>query len=305
MNRMDNYWSIFRKPIHLITHWLRRNTRENSRNNIAAHYDLSNEMYQLMLDPLMQYSSAIYATSEQSLEQAQINKLSIICDSLELSASDHLLEIGSGWGGLACFAAKKYGCKVTTITLSQQQYEYAKNKIQDEGLNDRVDIIIRDYRDLEGQYSKIVSIEMIEAVGREYLGDYFRIIKQSLKPGAKAVLQSITISDDRYETYSRGCDWIQKYIFPGGHLPSVGAIRSHVNAVGSLKISSVDSFGKDYAETLRRWAGRFSVNKARVHELGFDAAFCRKWNYYLSYCEAGFDADLIDVNHVVLKRSGS
>lgn len=300
-NRLHKGFSLFARFFNRIYHLARSNTLAQSKQNIQAHYDLSNDFYRQFLDSTMTYSSALFLKKTDSLEQAQINKIDRMLDLAGVKAGDSILEIGTGWGALALRAAER-GCRVKTITLSGEQYVFAQKQFEGAGVADQIELCLQDYRSLEGQFDAVLSCEMIEAVGREYLRDYFRIVKQSLKPGAKAVLQSITISDDRYETYSRGCDWIQKHIFPGGHLPSVGAIRSHVDAVGSLKISRVDSFGKDYAETLRRWAGRFNVNNARVRELGFDTAFCRKWNYYLSYCEAGFDADLIDVNHVVLER---
>ena len=198
--------------------------------------------------------------------------------------------------------AAQRGCHVKTITLSEEQHAFARKQFEAAGLGSQIELCLQDYRTLEGQFDAVISCEMIEAVGKEYLDDYFNVVKQSLKSGAKAVIQAITISEDSYKAYSRGCDWIQKHIFPGGHLPSIEAICSHVNALGNLAISSLNSFGRDYAETLRRWADRFNANKSKIRELGFDDAFCRKWNYYLSYCEAGFDIDLIDVNHVVLER---
>ena len=186
--------------------------------------------------------------------------------------------------------------------MSGEQYLYAQERIIDAGLAGAVDIAIQDYRTLEGQFDAVLSCEMIEAVGKEYLPGYFATIQRSLKPGAKAVLQAITIADERYESYSRSCDWIQKHIFPGGHLPSPGAIQECVRNAGRMVVQSMEGFGSDYAETLQRWQRAFNTNRAKVRELGFDARFCRKWNYYLSYCEAGFDAGLIDVKHVVLER---
>ena len=282
-------------------HIARSNTLARSKHNIQAHYDLSNDFYKSFLDPTMTYSSALFLKESDSLEQAQINKIDRMLDLAEVKSGDSILEIGTGWGALAIRAAQR-GYRVKTITLSGEQYSFAKKQFEAVGVANQIELHLQDYRTLEGQFDAVISCEMIEAVGKEYLSDYFRTVKQSLKNGAKAVIQSITISDDRYEEYSRECDWIQKYIFPGGHLPSIGAICSHVNKVGGTVVSSVDSFGKDYSETLRRWADRFNANRSKVMELGFDAAFCRKWNYYLSYCEAGFEAGMIDVNHVTLKR---
>jgi cyclopropane-fatty-acyl-phospholipid synthase len=212
-----------------------------------------------------------------------------------------VLEIGSGWGALAQRAAER-GCLVKTITLSEEQFDYAKARFQQAGVADRVEIVLQDYRTLQGQFDAVVSCEMIEAVGHEYLESYFQIIQQSLKPSAKSVIQGITIPDERYERYCHSCDWIQKYIFPGGHLPSPSAIKNSVSQAGDMTVLAMDPFGKDYAETLRRWAVEFNANQSAVNQLGFDAEFCRKWNYYLSYCEAGFTAGLIDVQHVVLQR---
>ena len=299
--RLHKGFSFLARLCNRAYHLARSNTLSQSKQNIQEHYDLSNEFYKSFLDPTMTYSSALFLTESDSLEQAQINKIDRMLDLAGVKAGDSILEIGTGWGALALRAAQR-GCHVKTITLSEEQYSFAQNQFEAAGVAGQVDLCLQDYRTLNGRFDAVLSCEMIEAVGKEYLSDYFKIIQQSLKPGAKAVIQSITISDDRYEAYSRGCDWIQKYIFPGGHLPSLGAIRSHVNALDHLTTLNIDSFGKDYAETLRRWADRFNANKAQNQALGFDDLFYSKWNYYLSYCEAGFDADLIDVNHVVLKR---
>ena len=219
-----------------------------------------------------------------------------------VKAGDEILEIGSGWGALAIRAAQR-GARVKTITLSDEQFVLAQERFVDAGVANQVEIKIQDYRTLEGQFDAVLSCEMIEALCKEYLPSYFETIQRSLKPGAKAVIQAITIPDDRYESYSRSCDWIQKHIFPGGHLPSPGAIRDCVENAGDMAIQSMDGFGSDYAETLQRWQREFNTNRAKVHALGFDQRFCRKWNYYFSYCEAGFAAELIDVKHVVLERN--
>ena len=301
VGRLGRGFSIIAQQCNRLYHLARRNTPEKSRQNIQAHYDLSNDFYQSFLDPTMTYSSALFTNADESLEQAQLNKIDRMLDLAGVQAGDSVLEIGSGWGALAIRAAQR-GCRVKTITLSDEQFALAKERFAAAGVSDSVDICLQDYRTLEGQFDAVLSCEMIEAVGKEYLPGYFRTIQACLKPGGKAVIQAITIADDRYEQYCRSCDWIQKYIFPGGHLPSVGAIRGHVEDAGAMTLAAVNSFGRDYAETLRRWATDFNTHAPRVHALGFDEAFCRKWNYYLSYCEAGFDADLIDVNHVVLER---
>jgi len=301
--RLHRGFSLISQAWNRLTHRLRKNTLKQSRQNIQAHYDLSNEFYGQFLDPTMTYSSALFEATGQSLEAAQINKIRRILDLAEVGPGDHMLEIGSGWGALALEAARR-GCRVTTITLSEEQYALARQRFVAAGLEAQIDIRLQDYRELEGQFDAVVSCEMIEAVGKEYLPSYFDTIRDSLKPGAKAVIQAITIPDDRYASYCNSCDWIQKHIFPGGHLPSPEAIRGHVAASGQLAVLSMQAFGRDYAETLRRWASDFNRNWPQVESLGFDQAFRRKWNYYLSYCEAGFDTDLIDVQHVVLQRLG-
>ncbi|MGZ0710287.1 class I SAM-dependent methyltransferase [Coraliomargarita sp. W4R53] len=298
-SRLHRGFSLISQGWNWLTHRLRRNTLKQSRQNIQAHYDLSNEFYSQFLDTTMTYSSALFEMPGQSLESAQLNKINRMLDLAEVRAGDHVLEIGSGWGALAIAAARR-GCRVTTITLSEEQYTLARQRFAEEGLTAQIDIRLQDYRELEGKFDAILSCEMIEAVGKEYLPSYFNTIRNSLKPGAKAVIQAITIPDDRYASYCSSCDWIQKHIFPGGHLPSPEAIRAHVAASGQLSMLSMQSFGHDYAETLRRWGHDFNRNWSVVETLGFDQAFRRKWNYYLSYCEAGFDEDLIDVQHLVL-----
>ena len=295
--------SFFAKLVNRMHHRTRRNTVEQSKENIQEHYDLSNDFYELFLDPTMTYSSALFSDYYESLEQAQLNKINRMLDLAEVREGSHLLEIGSGWGALALNAARR-GAKVTTITLSQEQFDYARDLFAREGVADRVKIRLQDYRHLgEERYDAVVSCEMIEAVGKEYLPSYFETVGRSLKPGAKAVVQAITIPDVRYVSYSKSCDWIQKHIFPGGHLPSPGSIKELAADKGKMRVLSTDAFGKDYAETLNRWAEAFNRSSSRVSRLGCDEKFQRKWNYYLSYCEAGFEASLIDVEHVVMSRA--
>ena len=301
LGRVGRGFSIIAKQANRIYHKARRNTLGRSKENIQAHYDLSNDFYQTFLDPSMTYSSALFQSLEESLEQAQFNKIDRMLDLAHVGEGDSILEIGSGWGALALRAAQR-GCRVKTITLSNEQYTYAKDLFEREGVGDRVEIVLEDYRIQTGLYDAVLSCEMIEAVGREYLDSYFQIVSQSLKPKGRAVIQAITIPDERYESYSRSCDWIQKHIFPGGHLPSPSAIREHIVRAGEATEVKMESFGHDYAETLRRWATSFNAAESAVEGLGFDKAFRRKWNYYLSYCEAGFDADLIDVQHVVIEK---
>lgn len=302
LGRIGRGFSILAQQANRLYHRTRRNTLAQSKENIQAHYDLSNDFYQSFLDPTMTYSSALFEAPEETLEQAQLNKIDRMLDLAGVGEGDSILEIGSGWGALALRAAQR-GCRVKTITLSEEQYAYAKALFERQGVSDRVEIALEDYRIQTGQYDAVLSCEMIEAVGREYLDSYFVIVSQSLKSNGRAVIQAITIPDERYEKYSRNCDWIQKHIFPGGHLPSPGAIRQHVDAAGGAFVQSVHSFGHDYAETLRRWADSFNAAEEAIDTLGFDATFRRKWNYYLSYCEAGFDADLIDVQHIVIEKS--
>ncbi|MDQ8206115.1 cyclopropane-fatty-acyl-phospholipid synthase [Coraliomargarita sp. SDUM461003] len=303
LGRVGRGFSLLTQQMNRLYHRARRNTLEKTQTNIQEHYDLSNDFYQSFLDPTMTYSSAYFQDHTESLEQAQLRKIDRMLDLAGVAAGDSILEIGSGWGALALRAAQR-GCHVKTITLSEEQFTYSKELFARAGCADRVGIALEDYRRQQGQYDAVLSCEMIEAVGREYLQSYFQVIRRSLKPGARAVLQAITISDDRYDSYSRSCDWIQKHIFPGGHLPSPGAIRAHVADTKDMQVLGLHLFGRDYAETLRRWAQSFNAAEGDVDALGFDARFRRKWNYYFSYCEAGFDAELIDVQHVVLERSG-
>ncbi len=301
LGRVRRGFSLLTQQMNRLYHRARRNTLEKSKENIQAHYDLSNDFYRTFLDPTMTYSSALFREPAESLEQAQLNKIDRILDLAGVGEGDHVLEIGSGWGALALRAAQR-GSRVKTITLSEEQFAYARDLFDREGVSDRVDIALEDYRIQTGQYDAVLSCEMIEAVGREYLDSYFQIVSRSLKPGARAVIQAITIPDERYESYSSGCDWIQKHIFPGGHLPSPGAIHRHLANAGDAGVVVMHRFGHSYAQTLRRWADAFNAAEARVGSLGFDASFRRKWNYYLSYCEAGFEADLIDVQHVVIEK---
>lgn len=301
VGRLRKGFSLITQQLNRFYHLARKNTLKKSRENIQAHYDLSNDFYETFLDPTMTYSSAYFKGDHETLEQGQLNKIDRMLDLAGVQAGDSILEIGSGWGALAKRAAER-GCTVKTITLSNEQFEYSKELFDASGVSERVHICLQDYRVLQGQFDAVLSCEMIEAVGKEYLPSYFEVIRDSLKPGAKAVIQAITISDDRYDQYCRSCDWIQKHIFPGGHLPSPGAIRGHVDEAGVMQVVQMDAFGRDYAETLRRWAKAFNGQGEEIKRLGFDETFQRKWNYYLSYCEAGFDTGLIDVQHVVIEK---
>jgi cyclopropane-fatty-acyl-phospholipid synthase len=290
------------KPWRWIANQLYSNTRAGSRKNIAAHYDLSNEFFALMLDRTMTYSSGVFPRPDATLEEASTEKYDRICRKLQLTARDHVLEIGTGWGGFAEHAVRHYGCRVTTTTISEQQYAYAAERLGRAGVQDRVTLLKSDYRDLHGCFDKLVSVEMIEAVGQKYLPVFFRQCCRLLKPSGMMALQTITIPDCRYAMYRRSVDFIQRYIFPGGFLPSVGAISQCVGAATDFRFLHVEDFGSHYAETLLRWQGNIARNLGRIRSLGFDERFLRTWHYYLCYCEAGFRERDIGVCQLLLAR---
>ncbi len=299
IQRQSAFWLA---PLRRWQQWQTRNSRDGSRRNIAAHYDLSNQFFGLMLDRTMMYSSGIFERPEASLEEASLAKLGRICRKLNLTPESHVLEIGTGWGGFAEYAAKHYGCRVTTTTISQQQHEFSQRRIMDAGLAERVTLLKQDYRDLTGQYDHVVSIEMIEAVGREYLDTYFQKCCQLLKPSGTMLLQAITIPDERVNRYARGIDFIQRYIFPGGFLPSYGLISNSLARTTDLRIVHAEDFGPHYAKTLKAWRSNFFDNLPRIRALGMDDYFLRMWEYYLAYCEAGFTERQIGVSQLVLAR---
>jgi cyclopropane-fatty-acyl-phospholipid synthase len=287
-----------------IAHRLNRNTREGSRENIAAHYDLGNEFFRLFLDPTMMYSSALFTDRAATLEAASEAKLDEICRQLELHPEDHLLEIGTGWGGMAIHAARNYGCRVTTTTISREQYEYACARVEKEGLEDRITLLFKDYRSLEGQYDKLVSIEMIEAVGHEFYGNYFDCCARLLKEDGKMVIQAITIADQRFEKARKSVDYIKRYIFPGGCLPSVAVIADNVAQHTDLQIVHLRDITQDYALTLAEWRRRFMERLDEVTAMGFDDSFIRLWDYYLSYCEGGFRERIISTVQLAFAKPG-
>jgi cyclopropane-fatty-acyl-phospholipid synthase len=276
-------------------HWLARNTRAGSRRNIAAHYDLGNDFFELFLDPTMMYSSALFESDVQSLEEASLAKLDRICRTLDLKPDDHVIEVGTGWGGFALHAARNYGCRVTTTTISARQFELARRRVADAGLSHQVDVRRQDYRDLEGRFDKLVSIEMIEAVGHAFLPTYFHACDRLLRPGGRMLIQAITMPDQRYEQYRRGTDFIRNYIFPGGHLPSVGAMQRAAAGRTQLQLVETITFPESYARTLREWRTRFFDRLDDVRALGFDERFIRMWDYYLSYCESAFLERVVSV----------
>jgi len=283
-------------------HFKRENTVEGSRKNISAHYDLNNDFFASFLDPTMTYSSAYFYKDGLSLQEAQIAKYERLCRQLRLKPTDHVLEIGSGWGGNAIYMAKTYGCRVTSLTISEEQHKMAVERVEAEGLSDRVSILIKDYRQMEGQFDKIVSVEMLEAVGFNYMELYFKKVNDLLKKNGILALQVITSPDSRYESLRKGVDWIQKHIFPGSLLPSVGAINNAVNRTGDLTMVDLKDIGMDYATTLKLWFDAFNANLPKVRSLGFDDHFIRKWNYYLCYCEAAFAMRNINTMQLVYTR---
>lgn len=284
-----------------IIHILRPNTREGAKRNIHAHYDLGNEFYALWLDATMTYSSALFRDSQQTLRDAQTEKYRALAASTNIGPDDHVLEIGCGWGGFAEFAAREIGCKVTGITISNEQLVFAQNRIAMAGLSDKVDFRFCDYRDLEEQFDRIVSIEMFEAVGESYWPTYFEQVHNCLKPGGKAGLQIITISEPRFESYRKKTDFIQRYIFPGGMLPSPERLDREF-ASADLSLLAREDFAHDYARTLEEWRHRFLDVWPEVKALGFDERFRNMWEYYLAYCEAGFSTGSIDVSHFTVTR---
>lgn len=305
LEEMDQRMTRLKAPLHRLFHWLSRNTRKGSRRNISAHYDLGNELFKLFLDPTMMYSCAYYQDSDSSLEEAAVAKLDRVCQKLELSPDDHLLEIGTGWGGFAVHAASNYGCRVTTTTISREQYELARQRARDAGVEDRITFLFKDYRDLEGQYDKLVSIEMIEAIGHQYLDTYFRKCSSLLKPNGMMLLQAITITDQRYRQALREVDYIKKFIFPGGFLPSVTALTASVTSVSDMKLYHMDDIGPHYARTLSDWRQRFFERIDEVRKLGYSDAFVRMWEYYLCYCEGGFIERDIGTVQMLLTKPGA
>lgn len=304
LDELESGWARLSRPALKFLDWRNRNTIGQSKKNISAHYDLGNAMYQLFLDPSMMYSSAVYPSATADLAEAQQHKLRLLCDKLQLMPDDHLLEIGTGWGSLAIFAARNYGCKVTTTTISREQHDYAKAQIEAAGLSDRITLLFEDYRLLTGEYDKLVSVEMIEAVGHEYLATYFNKCSQLLKPNGVMVLQAITIADQRYDMYRKEVDFIKKFIFPGGCLPSVSRMTEVLTSHTDLVVRHLQDIGLDYARTLADWCSNFMAARDAVHQLGYDDRFVRLWHFYLCYCEGGFLERTTSAVHLVLCKPG-
>jgi cyclopropane-fatty-acyl-phospholipid synthase len=295
------WWRIPAKLGKTIAHRLRRNTVRQARRNIQAHYDLGNDFYRLFLDETMTYSSAVFQTPDQSLADAQRNKYRRIADGAALRAGQHVLEIGTGWGGFALYAANERGCRVTTVTISNEQHKLATERVRAAGLQDRVTVLLADYREIEGQFDAIVSIEMLEAVGAEFFGTYFEVCDRALVPGGRMSLQTIAFPDVAYLPQARGANWIQTYIFPGGLLPSLAQIERSLHRT-RLLVRSVEDIAPSYIRTLATWRANFLARLDDVRAMGFDERFIRMWDYYLSISEAGFDTGVCQDLQIVLEK---
>ena len=303
-DKLENLFTLLSQPFLKVMHKLNENSVRGSKKNISRHYDLSNDFFSLFLDKNMMYSSAIYKSRKTSLDDASTNKLDVICKKLNLKKTDHVIEIGTGWGGFAIYAAKNYGCKVTTTTVSIEQYKFSKQKIKEAGLGKKIKVLLKDYRLLKGQYDKLVSIEMIEAVGYQFYDEYFKIIGQLLKIDGEALIQSITIKDQRYSKAIQSVDFIQKYIFPGSCIPSITAIQNSLTSSTDLVINDIRDIGHHYARTLADWRKRFLKNKQEIRKLGFDDKFLRMWLFYFAYCEGGFEEKVISDIHLHITKPG-
>jgi cyclopropane-fatty-acyl-phospholipid synthase len=304
LDNIERYFSWLSNGLNRVKHIFNRNSQAGSKRNILAHYDLGNDMYQQFLDPEMMYSSAIYPASDASLAEAQLHKLDTICQRLDLKPGQTLLEVGTGWGALAIYAAKHYGVLVTTTTISDAQYDYALSRVKSEGLSDKVTLLKQDYRELTGVYDRVVSIEMIEAVGHEYLPGFFEKLQHMLKPEGRLLIQAITIADQRYNSYRKSVDFIQRYIFPGGCLPSISEMSRHIANKTDMVIWSLDDIGLDYARTLKHWHDNFDMAKSTITKLGYGDDFIRMWKFYLSYCEGGFLERATSTVHLTAVRPG-
>ncbi len=301
-NNIESPIARFFSLIRTISYKLKINSIRRAKENILAHYDLGNDFFKLILDPSMMYSCALYKPSEISLEEASQKKIQTICHALQLKASDHILEIGTGWGGFACFAAQRYGCKVTTTTISEKQYLYVKEKITQLGLNHQIELLKEDYRALFGQYDKVVSIEMIEAVGHKYFDTFFHQCNKLLKPEGLFFLQGIIINDQAYEAAKNEVDFIKKYIFPGGCLPSVFSISKSIASQTTLQLLSFEDIGHHYVSTLNDWHKKLLANKQEILAQGFTESFIRTWEFYFCYCAAGFQTNYISDIHALWRK---
>ncbi len=304
LDAMEGGLAKLSSPLRLAAHWLHRNSRAGSRRNIAAHYDVGNNFFRLFLDETMMYSCALFERPGMSLAEASRAKLEAVCRKLELRPQDHVLEIGTGWGGFALHAARRFGCRVTTTTISPSQYELARERVRAAGLENRVTVLLEDYRDLAGRYDKLVSIEMIEAIGHQQFEGFFRRSAARLAPGGRMLLQSITIADRHYARARDEVDFIKRYIFPGCCIPSVSALASAMAASSDLRIVHLEDIGPHYATTLARWRDNLFANLDEVRALGYPESFVRMWEFYLCYCEAGFAERALGDVHMLLAREG-
>lgn len=306
LNKMEGgITGMLSKPFLKAFHKLNENTEKGSKRNIAAHYDLGNDLFETFLDPSMMYSSAIYPTQDSTLEEASAYKLQRICEALQITADDRVVEIGTGWGGFALYAAKNYGCHVTTTTISEQQYELAKARIEEAGMQDRITLLKDDYRDLvsrEEQFDKLVSIEMIEAVGWKYYDTFFETCGRLLKDDGVMLVQAITIEDQRYDDAKQNVDFIQRYIFPGSCIPSIHALLSASKKSSDLRLSYQQDYAEHYARTLNEWHKRFNLKKTEITQLGYSEEFHRLWQFYFAYCEGGFKERSIGVSHLMFAK---
>lgn len=302
LEKVDTGLARLKAPIQKLLHRLNKNTRKGSRRNISAHYDLGNDFYKLWLDPAMMYSCAWFDALDVTLEKAAVDKLDRICRKLSLGPADSVVEIGTGWGGFAIHAARHYGCHVTTTTISEQQYEYARQAVTNAGLNDKITLLFRDYRELDGRFDKLVSIEMIEAVGHEFHDAYFKKCRELLKPDGQMLLQAITIADQRYDKYRKGVDFIKRYIFPGGCLTSVTDMTRTMTAHTDLRVIHLEDIGPHYATTLKHWRNRFLARIDEVRAQGYSEDFIRMWQFYLCYCESAFTERAIGTVQMLMTR---
>ena len=305
LDALDGGWSRVTEPARRLLHAAARNTRAGSRRNIAAHYDIGNDFFERFLDPTMMYSCAVFEREDMSLEEAQVTKLDRLCRKLDLRPGDHLLEIGTGWGGLALHAARHYGCRVTTTTISRRQHELACRRVEAAGLADRVSLRLDDYRDLDGRYDKLVSVEMIEAVGHQYFDAFFRKCGELLVPGGTMALQSITIDDRQYAAARDSVDFIKRHIFPGCCIPSVTALAQSAARASALRIVDLEDIGPHYATTLAAWRRNLFANADDLRARGYPEALLRMWHFYLSYCEGGFAERTLGDVQIVLQESSA
>ena len=302
MDSLEGGYQWLTKPFMQLLHWLNSNTTEGSRKNIAAHYDLGNDMFALFLDPTMMYSSAIFNEYTPNLQAASELKLKTICDKLDLNPTDHVIEIGTGWGGFAIYAATHYGCRITTTTISKRQYEFAKEKVKAAGLEGKITLLLEDYRHLTGSFDKLVSFEMIEALGHRFYDTYFAKVGLLLKEDGLALIQAITIADQRYENAKKSVDFIQRYIFPGSCIPSNTVMLNSITKMSDLRLFNLEDIGQHYATTLKIWRENFFLNLQEVRKFGYSEEFIKMWDFYFCYCEAGFMERALGDVHLLLVK---